>query len=227
MTRVSRLTTYSNRRRRLAFGLLACIAAVVIAPGCAQQQQQGSDSVVVAQLLLADADRAAVMEVAEDVLVTMRFAIEKADFDAGLLRTIPLSGAQFFELWRSDNAGGFNTAEANLHSLRRTVELQVSEEPSGQTRVVCRVHTERLDIPEQQHITSSGRAYFMFSDSSQSMQKIQLNPEQQEKMAWVDMGRDARLETRILTRIEDALTAQSQSTESGTTAKPKNAGPKS
>jgi hypothetical protein len=198
----------------------------VIVPGCAQEQQLETKNVTIAQLLLSDVDKAAVMEVSEDVLARMRFAIEKADVEAGILRTIPLSGAQFFELWRSDNVGGSNTAEANLHSLRRTVELQVREQPSGQTLVVCRVQTERLDIPEQQHVTSSGRAYFLFSKSGQSMQKIRLNSDQEAKMEWVDMGRDARLETRILSRIEDAVAAR-QSTASSSTAKTNSAGQKS
>ena len=94
-------------------------------------------------------------------------------------------------------------------------------------RLVCRVQTERLDIPEQKNITGTGRAYFMFSRSSQSMQKIQLNSEQEADMQWVDLGRDPRLETRILTRIEDALTTRRQSTVSGNTPKPKTAGQKS
>lgn len=227
MTAVSRSTTYSNRLPSLAVCLLACTVAVAIVPGCGQQQQLQVENVATAQLLLPDTDKAAVMEVAEDVLSRMRFTVDKADVKAGVLRTVPLSGAQFFELWRSDNVGGFNTAESNLHSLRRTVELQLSTEPSGQTRVICQVRTERLDLPEQQHITSSGRAYFMFSKSSQSMQKIELNREQEEKMAWVDMGRDSRLETRILSRIEDAVEARRHSTSATNTPKPKTAGQKS
>jgi len=192
-----------------------CLAVSAILSGCAQQQQRGASSTTVAQLTLDDIDKAAVIEVAEDVLAGMRFTIEKADVKAGILQTAPLSGAQFFELWRSDNVGAFNTAEANLQSLRRTVELQVSEQGPGQTHVVCRVETERLDIPEQEHVTSSGRAYFLFTKSGQSMQSIQLNPEQQRKMEWVDMGRDFRLETRILSRIQDAVAKKQRNATSG------------
>ncbi len=218
MIRVLKPITYSDPGRRLLAILVMSAAAVVIASGCAQQQQSKAIDTAVAQILLSDANKATVIEASEDVLARMHFAIEKSDPDAGLLRTLPLSGAQFFELWRSDNAGAFNTAESNLHSLRRTVELQISNEGPGKTRVICRVHTERLDIPEQQHVTSSGRAYFMFSKSSQSTQKLELNPEQQEKMQWVDMGRDARLEMRILSRIKDAVITSRQSTVKPKTA---------
>ena len=225
MVRVPRSRTCSDRsgHHSAGAGLLACLVAVAIASGCAQQQQLEAKDVAVAQLFLADVNKAAVMETAEDVLSSMRFVIEKSDVEAGLLRTLPLSGAQFFELWRSDNAGGFNAVESNLHSLRRTVELSVSKEASGQIRVDCRVQTERLDIPEQ-YVTSSGRAYFLFSASNSSMQKIQLNPEQEAKMAWVDMGRDNRLETKILSRIETQVATHKQTAPSGTANKQKNTG---
>lgn len=228
MTRVPRSRTSSDRsgRRSAGAGLLACLVAVAIASGCAQQQQLEAKDVLVAQLFMADVNKADVMEAAENVLSSMRFVIEKSDMDAGLLRTVPLSGAQFFELWRSDNAGGFNAVESNLHSLRRTVELNVNKEASGQIRVDCRVQTERLDIPEQ-YVTGSGRAYFLFSRSNSSMQKIQLNPEQEAKMAWVDMGRDDRLERRILSRIEDHVATRAQTAPSGTAKKPETTGRKS
>jgi hypothetical protein len=48
----------------------------------------------------------------------------------------------------------------------------------------------------------------MFSESSLSLQKIKLNPEQEAGMAWVNLGRDGRLETEILKRIENRLTAE-------------------
>jgi hypothetical protein len=192
--------------------LLSCLAVVAITTGCAQKQRQSEAAVK--PLCMVNMDKVEFMKVAEDVLVGMQFAIEKADTESGVLRTRPLSGAQFFELWRSDNAGGFNTAEANLNSIRRTAELQVSEEASGELCVMCSVLTERLDIPEQKDITNSGRAYQLFSRSGQKIQKLELNKEQQEQMAWIDMGRDVQLETKILSRIEDHIASQKKTSAS-------------
>jgi len=197
--------------------LLSCLVVMAIFTGCAQKQRQ--PVAAVKPLCMVNMDKVEFMKVAEDVLTKMYFAIEKADTDSGVLRTRPLSGAQFFELWRSDNAGGFNTAEANLSSIRRTAELQVSEEAGGQLCVACRVLTERLDIPEQKDVTSSGRAYTLFSRSGQSIQEIKLNKEQEAKMAWIDMGRDAQLETRILSRIENRIANRKQASASQNTDK--------
>ena len=151
-------------------------------------------------------DKPAVMQVAEDVLAEMHFAIEKADANSGLIRTHPLSGAQFFELWRSDNIGAFNWAEANLQSIRRIVEIRIGRKDKD-VSVNCVVLVERLSLPEQE-VSSSSRAYQMFSTSTSSMQKIRFSPQQQAGMAWVNLGQDKPLEEEILKRISLMLDAR-------------------
>jgi hypothetical protein len=159
------------------------------------------------------------MEVAEDVLANMYFTIDKADADIGLIRTRPLPGAQFFEFWRSDNAGTDNALAANLHTIRRTVTLDISQE-GQELRIGCNVQAQRLSLPERQVSSSTTRVYGMFSQSSQSLQKLKLNPEQKKEMAWIDLDRDSRLEAEILKRIETGIVRlsnhQSQMTENQT-----------
>jgi hypothetical protein len=148
------------------------------------------------------------MQVAEDVLAEMHFAIEKSDANNGLIRTHPLSGAQFFEFWRSDNVGTFNSAEANLHSIRRIVEIRIGQKDKD-VSVNCVVKVERLSLPEQE-VSSSSRAYQMFSTSTSAMQKIRFSLQQQAGMAWVDLGQDKPLEAEILKRISLMLDAHRQ-----------------
>lgn len=186
-----------NKVKSLSFA--ACTALLLIT-GCAETQQFKA----VKQICVPNLEKQRAMEAAEDVLGQMHFTIEKSDLKHGLIRTRPLAGAQFFEFWRSDNVGGFNWAEANLHSIRRTVELNIDRQ-DGQLCIGCNVKTQRLHLPEQP-VSSAGQAYKLFSKSA--MQELKLNPEQQEGMRWVDLGRDARLETEILKRIEKQITAQ-------------------
>jgi len=148
------------------------------------------------------------MKVTEDVLSRMHFIVAKADTRQGLIRTKPLPGAQFFEFWRSDNVGAKNFAEANLHSIRRTAELQISQQGS-QVCIDCSVRVQRLSLPERE-VSSSSRAYDMFSRSSASMQTLKFNPKQKKGVAWLDMGNDTRLSTEILKQIEKQLKAESQ-----------------
>ena len=204
----------------------SCIYTILIcaimAAGCAPQTSaplrvkvQGSDLYVEQDQGIGTAD---LMEVAEDVLANMYFTIDKADTDIGLIRTRPLPGAQFFEFWRCDNAGTDNALAANLHTIRRTVTLDISQE-GRELRIGCNVQAQRLSLPERQ-VSSSSRVYGMFSISSRSLQKLKLNPEQEKEMAWIDLDRDSRLEAEILKRIETGIIRlsnhQSQMTENQT-----------
>ncbi|MEA3226418.1 MAG: hypothetical protein U9Q07_10755, partial [Planctomycetota bacterium] len=132
------------------YALAAC--ALVLA-GCAGQQQ----GTITGPISVPDVGKAATMEAAEDVLAEMHFAIDKTDVHSGLIRTRPLPGAQFFEFWRSDNVGGRNSLQANLHTIRRTVELDISQR-GGQLQIDCDVQVQRLSLPERD-VSSSGRVY--------------------------------------------------------------------
>lgn len=182
------------------YTLMTC---ALMAAGCTQQNSAPPRVKVQDSALYVESDqgigKADLMELAEDVLARMYFTIDKADTNSGLIRTRPLPGAQFFEFWRSDNAGADNALAANLHTIRRTVTLDISQQ-DGELIIGCNVHAQRLSLPERQ-ANSSARVYGMFSQSSSSLQRLKLNPEQKEDMAWIDLGRDPRLEAEILKQI--------------------------
>ena len=187
---------------KLKLLLFMVSAALLLSAGCAKQQQFKA----VEQICVPKVDKLTAMEATDDVLSKMHFTIDKADAEQGLIRTKPLTGAQFFEFWRSDNVGAFNSAEANLHSIRRIVELHISQQ-DGKVCIDCDVKVQRLNLPECQ-VNSSAQAYKMFSKSKSSMQKLEINERQREQMAWVDLGKDARMATEILKRISSILDAR-------------------
>ena len=170
--------------------------------GCAPQQQITVDE----PLLLPVADKDLAMHAAQDVLAEMLFVIEKFDTQAGVIRTRPLTAAQFFEFWRHDNVGPQTAAQANLHSMQRIVQVNVSEQ-NNNVSVECQVQVRRLSIPEKK-FASVSQAANMFTTGSTSLQKLELNEEQQEKMAWIDLGPDHALEHKILTLIQKRITKQ-------------------
>ncbi|MFA5293417.1 MAG: hypothetical protein WC496_10330 [Phycisphaerae bacterium] len=143
------------------------------------------------------------MKAAERVLIGMNFVIDKADANLAVMTTKPLTGGQFFELWRRDNVGGYNNAVSNLHSIQRTVELDFNGK-QAQVCIGCTVKVERLSIPEKE-IDSTARAYSMFSRSSGTRQSLSLNAKQEKNMDWVDIGRDNRLEAVILNKIDKEI----------------------
>jgi hypothetical protein len=144
-------------------------------------------------------DRTAAMKTSQDVLTEMGFRIEKYDEETGVIKTKPLSGSQFFEVWQGDNAGGCNWSEANLHSIKRVVEMTFTQ-ADGKVCVVCDAKAMRLSLPERQVAGTAG-AYSMFTKSSSQLMSTRVNPDQEKQMAWVDMGSDAKLAEKILSEM--------------------------
>jgi len=143
------------------------------------------------------------MQAVEKTLDEMRFEIEKYDIENGVVRSRPLRGGQFFEPWRSDNAGGFNTAEANLQSVQRTVEVTLTGQQTG-VCMECVVTAQRLSLPEQP-IEGFNSAPALLTASDQSKQALDVEEERLEKMRWIDLGRDTALEQKIITRIQKTI----------------------
>jgi hypothetical protein len=176
--------------------LMMCVLVLF---GCAGQQQYAAAEPVCVE----NVDNSTVIEMVEDVLAGMHFTIDKADAEMGLIRTKPLTGAQFFEFWRSDNLGSDNWLRANLHSIRRIVELNINEQDEGLC-VSCSVQVQRLSLPERD-VGGEAHAYEMFSISGPALQKLQLDSEQKAAMVWIDLGQDSQLAAEILNRIEQRI----------------------
>ncbi|MFC1737744.1 hypothetical protein ACFL1G_01685 [Planctomycetota bacterium] len=181
-------------RLLLIIGVAACLLA-----GCGRSEQFEA----VEQICIKDAGKQAVMKTAQQVLGEMSFSIEKADALAGYIRTRPLEGGQFFELWRSDNIGAFNSGEANLHTVRRVVEMNITSE-DGELCVDCVARTYRLSLPASGDTVVS-HAYEVFTASEASLQKFELSDRQKKEMVWLELGNDEMLSTEILKRLDAAI----------------------
>ena len=155
------------------------------------------------QLCPPTANKAQVISAAEQVLAEMHFNIEKFDVNAGYTRTTPLSGAQSFEFWRSDSVGSFNRTEADFQSIRRAVEINISEQ-AGRLCINCNATTQRLSLPQSQIATDQQT---VMAYQQQTAKNPQLNRDQKLTPTWTDLGRDNQLETEILKRIEKQLAA--------------------
>lgn len=187
-------------RRNLVFVLSA---AFIFAGGCAKEHQIASSG----PLCLSGVDVSTAMSAAEKVLVAFDFHIDKMDPVAGYISTNPLGGAQFFEFWRKDNADSYKAAMSNIHSIRRTVELNFKRSTDGTLCINCIVTFSRLAIPERK-IVSSVEVYSIYSASDEQTQTLAIAPEQRKMMQWVKLGRDGNLEMVILKEIHRKITAK-------------------
>jgi len=181
----------------------ALLLSVALLAGCSSRS--GSAPPVSAPPV-GDACAADVVVAARTVLGRMGFALQKADARAGIVRTEPLPGAQFFEFWRSDNATLSDALQANLHSIRRSVEIRFTP-GEDRWRIDCTVRVERLSLPGEE-VASVSQAYRIHSRSDPDFQTFLLTPHQRALMTWVDLGHDERLAAVILKRIEEQIARQ-------------------
>lgn len=183
------------------FGLLftAALLTMALISGCdSTQQHQTLDKICFPQT-----DKSLAMLAAEDILAKMHFTIDKADTELGIITTRPLSSAQFFEFWRSDVVGIKQALEANIHTTRRIVKVNFAQ-GAQDLCIDCTVSVYRLTLPEHS-ISSSAKAYALFSKSTQQMQTLEPHQKQREGMVWAHAGKDPDLAMLILDKIKQQL----------------------
>lgn len=184
--------------------------------GCAAQQEFEARE----QICQDNIEKDEAMKIARDVLTGMYFTIDKSDFDRGYIRTRPLAGGQFFEIWRQDNRSAHDVVESSLHTIQRVAELnftplEVPEVPpltgftqnAGGLCIDCEITVRRLSLPGRE-VDSAAGAHTMFSRSSSLLRKLELSDEQKKGATWVDLGADPGLQTEILNRIEKQIVAR-------------------
>jgi len=181
--------------------IVVSVCGFFVFAGCGQQAQVKN----VERICLGGLDRAKAVEVSEEVLRDMNFTVTKAEPELGYVLSRPLAGGQFFEFWRKDNVGSLNNAEANLHSIRRTVELRMDEEPQ-EVCINCRVRVERLSLSEPAE-KGVGIKYDRITGQRMRTSVLKLEPEAEQKQ-WIELGNDEELATAILHRIEKKVAKQ-------------------
>jgi hypothetical protein len=184
---------------KIRYPIVAILLPGLLACGCSDPSRLGPSQPV----SLRNARMQQAMESSQEVLRDIGFSIDKFDVEKGFVKTRPLSGGQFFEFWRSDNAGGYNFAEANIHSIRRTVFVNVYSD-GPQLMAKCDAQTQRLSMPQRQ-IASVSQAAGLYTQGNMYQQRLQTQSDQDETMTWMDLGADPALETEILRRLQKKI----------------------
>lgn len=182
---------------------MLCFCALATLAGCSGQTYY-SDPQQSQAMTFPNTNTLETMHIAEKILGQMHFSIHQMDTSTGTLDTNPLSGAQFFEFWRKDAANSKSLTDSSLHTLRRSVRLDFTEQDSS-TVVTCHVLTERLSLPSRE-IAGHSSAYSMLTDGTPSAPTMQLSQTQKDQMAWISLGYDPDLAQSILYHIETELT---------------------
>jgi len=190
---------YGAEMKKIEMFFLLC-SAVLFLCGCGEMQRLEKPKPVCVSGL----SKSQAMAIAEEVLGQMHFVVAKADVERGILKSRPLPGAQFFEFWRDDVSGDYQTAESNIHTTRRIVELKMFEQ-GQKVCIACDVKVERLSISELdiENRRHGEHGFEKFSDrQSSSKANLELKGLAGSNKEWIPLGGDSRLEGLILRRLE-------------------------
>lgn len=116
----------------------------------------------------------------------------------GWIETHPQIGATYLEPWRRDSLPGFERAHATLQTIRRFAKVRVI--PSRDTYFIeLAIFKELEDLPNPQNASVTSRL-LRFDNS------LDYDREEQPMVApnrgWIPLGRDLKLEQKILSRIQ-------------------------
>lgn len=195
---------------RLA-GVGLIIGVGLLAGGCQAPPQPTGPTELVLQI--SDYDR-----FVDDTVSFLRqcdFPPDYVDRATGVIISKPATSAQWFEPWRVDSPGGYQTIESSLHTMRRVVTVSIAAEGASsagaesqpamlasgaQYRVAVQVDKARHSAPERQVTTASG-ALAIYSERLPTTEGLRGARSRGE--AWVPLGRDGLLEAYLLARLAD------------------------
>ena len=186
--------------RLILAGLLLVMAAMLA--GCVRAPEARFPN----PMPLPSSDAATVEKVAERVLLEMHFEIVYPASKPGRVDTENLTGDSWFEFWRDDTVGNFQRLESSLHTIRRSVHVQVTPAPSG-SQVAVKVDKERLSAPGTSP-SGISQTYDLYNPRKTSLARQDEFKETQ--YTWLSEGRDDALEQVILERIQSHLGGKSR-----------------
>jgi len=176
----------------IALALLAALAA-----GCHTAPSDRFEN----PSTFATIEAASVETVARDVLMELRFEPIVPEKSKGFIETYPLTGASWFEFWRKDTRGAYQSAEASLHTVRRRATVAVSPKDAG-SQVVVRVVKERLSAPGTSP-ESIGQSLNLYDVEDTDL--VRRDALAETETEWISLGRDHLLEQYILEQIHARL----------------------
>ena len=206
----------------LALIIPACLGMAQLA-GCSHAPATEADAAaaqtvaaVSAEPVVADvaaAEYDAVFEAAVETLRDMRFEVDRKDRRFGVVTTEPMMAASVAEPWYQDNTTAWQAFEATLHKQRRRVRVELTpattvpsdndpaagDAASGDYQMQVVVDVERQYHPPRPiHTSALARVTYRRADRRYRPVETEAGVEES---YWASLGRDERLERRLMEMI--------------------------
>jgi hypothetical protein len=138
------------------------------------------------------------------------FALDRVDYRAGEISTVPMISKQWFEPWRSDSGTAYETLANSMGAVRRTLVFNVARNADQTYTITPKVLVEREAILER-HVTDVSQYRLAFSGPGPKIQPreaVTLEPETYPDVPvkyWIPTGRDAQMEIQVAKRLQEEL----------------------
>ena len=172
----------------------------ILSAGCTEKRQVRWQGIAV--------EKASFDQVWEVCLASLKdcgLKVDRQDRRFGLMVSEPTTGQQFFEFWRKDAVSSDDLLLSSLHTIRRTVSIQVTTQGPRKFEVRVQAQAQRASMPGDQ-LDNTAEAFELMS-----RQGIPASPSRrdyvrpQAEPIWVDIGREPALEQYILEDITHRL----------------------
>lgn len=155
------------------------------------------------------ADFQKLWDACEHVAKDRFFEIERADYRSGILTTAPEISAQWFEPWRRDTKGLYQTEESSIATIRRSIRFEFTRLPGGNWEVTPKVVVEREAIAEHR-ITDLTRVRTFFVQQAQNRHTARGSAESDlginlPERYWYPLRRDTLYEQSVADAVQKRL----------------------
>jgi hypothetical protein len=128
-------------------------------------------------------------------VVDRYFDIASENRYGGMIESLPETGGNLLEPWRRDAVGFYEKLEGSFQTIRRRCFVQVQPSPTGGYLVGVEVYKELENLPQPVYTNFGGGTLL---HSIQPIQEQVLDTEVPPSAGWIAMGRDPKLEARII-----------------------------
>ncbi|MFC1782616.1 hypothetical protein ACFL02_03405, partial [Planctomycetota bacterium] len=137
----------------IALLIILLVAICLLGGGCTSTPVKASGQTYVVR-----GDPNYIWLVCQEQLKKRGFRLDQVDRRRGIIRSFPLISKQWFEFWCQDVVTGEGLLESSLHTLRRTIRLEMATADKRQYSLRCQVGVERLSS-ERQIVSGRVRAW--------------------------------------------------------------------
>jgi hypothetical protein len=130
------------------------------------------------------------------------FDIANCNMYAGEITGVPLLSAGIFDWFRFEYYDGYEIWQSTAQSIRRRLQVQITPAEVGGYFVLVRIQKELEDPGQIVRINDQRR---LRPDDPIDAQNVAAPSLTSPASRWIDMGRDTRLETLIITKLKEKL----------------------